>query len=103
MLACVTAGGGLRLLNNSGSTRFSLASTEWSENQLVRLGMDRVSSGGREVAVGEVGEVAAEVVVEALVTVVGGCGGKDAKPVTDELDDGDTTDDDDENGLTGGD
>ena len=81
-------GGGLRLVKNSGSARFSIASTECSENQLVRLGMDSTRSGGSEagLAVGEVGDVVAEVVVE----TTGGCGRKDAKPVTDEVDDGDT-------------
>lgn len=65
VLACVTVGGGLRLMKNSGSARFSIASTECRLNQLVRLGMDRVRSGGREeegTGVGEVGDVVAEVV-----------------------------------------
>ena len=79
VLACVTVGGGLRLMKNSGSARFSIASTECRLNQLVRLGMERVRRGGRVGAVGEVGEVA----------VVGGWGRKDEKPVTDDVDEGD--------------
>lgn len=93
MFACVTVGGGLRLMKNSGSARFSIASTECRLNQLVRLGMDSVSRGGNEVAavaVGEVGEVVAEVVV--VVVVMGWCGWKDEKPVTDEVEEGDTGD-----------
>ena len=65
VLACVTVGGGLRFTKNSGNARFSIESTDCRLNQLVRFGMDRVSSGGREAAVGEVGEVAAEVVAVA--------------------------------------
>ena len=85
--ACEAVGGGLRLVKNSPSARFSIASTECRLNQLVRLGMEKVSSGGREAVGGwgEVGEVAVEVV-----DVVGGWGRKEAKPVTDELDEGDT-------------
>ena len=90
VLACVTVGGGLRLTKNSGNARFSIASTECRLNQLVRLGMDSVSSGGSE-AEGVAGEVGEEL-LDVLVAVAGGCGRKDEKPVTDEVDEGDTGD-----------
>ena len=75
VLACVVVGGGGRR-KNSGRARFSMASTPCRLNQLVRSGMDSVSSGGRAVAVGEAGLLVGVLDVVDVLVVLGGCGRK---------------------------